>query len=256
VGFLETLQSALAREGLNHTGVVARARYDAAAPAPLRAERIHPETRAIVVVGSGGRAHWAAFLAYVAEDPVERLGRRADPLDDFCAAVFARLGSLLEGCRVIFPVFGAAVHLDFMKLGELAGLGAPSELGILVSEPFGPWFGLRAAVFAPHDLPEGRAARRLCDGCHAPCRTACPAGIVGQTPFPWPRCGAERSAPGSPCRAQCGAREACIASPEARYDALELAYHHDRATGRRLLCARFGVPDEVGAPGVRDVVRG
>jgi epoxyqueuosine reductase len=247
LGFLETLQSDLAREGLNHTGVVARTRYDAAAPAPLRAERIHPETRSIVVVGSGGRAHWEAFLAYLAEDPVERLGRRTDPLDDFCADVFVRLGSLLHGCRVVFPTFRSAVHLDFMKLGALAELGAPSELGILVSEPFGPWFGLRAAVFAPHDLPESRAARRLCDGCPAPCRAACPPGIVGPSPFPWPRCVAERSAPGSRCRARCGAREACIVAPEARYDTLEIAYHYNRTAGRRLLCKRFSVSDEVGA---------
>ncbi len=245
MGFLETLQSALAREGLNHVGVVARTRYDAAAPAPLRAERIHPETRSIVIVGSGGRAHWEAFLAYLAGDPAARLGRSADPLDDFAADVLARLGSLLQGCRVIFPTFREAVHLDFMKLGALAGLGAPSELGILVSEPFGPWFGLRAAIFAPHDLPESHAARRLCDACSAPCRASCPPGIVGPSPFPWPRCVAERGVAGSPCRARCGAREACVVAPEARYDALQRAYHHDRAAGRRMLCERFGVADEV-----------
>jgi epoxyqueuosine reductase len=245
LGFLEELRSELVREGLNHVGVVARPRYDAAAPPPLRTERLHPEARSIVVIASGGRAHWDAFLAYVAKDPVDLLGRRADPLDDFCAEVFARLGSLLDGCRVVFPTLQSAVHLDFMKLGELAGLGAPSELGILVSEPFGPWFGLRAAVFAPHDLPESRPARRPCEGCPAPCRAACPPGIVGPTAFPWPRCVAARRTPGSPCGSRCAAREACIVAQEAKYDALELAYHHDRVFGRRMLCERFGVRDEV-----------
>jgi len=250
-GFLESLRSDLAREGLNHIGVVTRTRYDAAAPPHLRAEQIHPAARAIVVVGSGGRAHWEAFLAYVAEDPVERLARRADPLDDFCADVFARLGASLDGCRVIFPTFQASVRLDFMKVAALAGLGAPSELGILVSERFGPWLGLRAAVFVPHDLPESGAAQRLCDGCPAPCRAACPPRIVGPGLFPWPRCVAERSATGSPCGSRCGAREACVVAPEARYDALELVYHYDRPAGRRMLCERFAVHDEVGAPMAR-----
>jgi hypothetical protein len=54
----------------------------------------------------------------------------------------------------------------------------------------------------------------------------------------------ERVAPGSPCGTRCGAREACLVAPEARYDALERAYHHDRAAGRRVLCERFGVRDE------------
>jgi hypothetical protein len=245
VGFLESLQNELAREGLNHTGVVSRTRYDAAAPEPLRAEQIHRETRSIVVVGSGGSAHWEAFLGYVTGAPVERLARRVDPLDDFCADVFARLGALLDGCRVVFPTFRAAVRLDFMKLGALAGLGAPSELGILVSERFGPWLGLRAAVFTPHDLAESGEAKRLCDGCPAPCRATCPPRIVGPGPFPWPRCITEQSATGSPCRTRCGAREACIVAPQARYDALELVYHHDRPAGRRMLCERFGVRDQV-----------
>jgi epoxyqueuosine reductase QueG len=246
LGFLETLRTDLAREGLDHIGVVSRLRYDAAAPAAFQAERIHPGTRSIVVV-AGGRAHWDAFLSYVAGDPVERLARRADPLDDFCADVFARLGLLLEGCRVVFPTFRSDVHLDFMKTAALAGLGAPSELGILVGERFGPWFGLRAAVFAPPDLPDGAPARRLCDGCPAPCRGACPAGIVGPSDLPWPRCMEARGAPGSPCAVRCGAREACLVAPEARYDALELAYHHDRRAGRRRLCEHFGVMDETSA---------
>jgi hypothetical protein len=48
-----------------------------------------------------------------------------------------------------------------------------------------------------------------------------------------------------PCRQACGAREACCVAPEARYDDLERLYHADRLAGRRALCARFGVVDEV-----------
>lgn len=242
--FLEELRAELSREGLNHVGVVRSARYDEVAPPDLRAERIHRGTKAIVVVGSGGRAHWERFLAYVAEDPIERFATRRDPLDDFCAAVFARLGGLLAGCRVLHPTIGATIHVDFMKLGALAGLGHPSELGILVSAAFGPWFGLRAAIFAPHDLDETARGAAPCEGCPAPCRAACPVAAVGPS-FSWPLCWTERVRPGSGCRARCDARAACVVAPEAAYDEVETTYHNDRAAGRRLLCARFGVEDRI-----------
>jgi epoxyqueuosine reductase QueG len=243
--WLAALANALAQDGLNHLGVVGRARYNAAAPPAVAAETLLPGARAVVVIGSGGRAHWARFVAWLAEDPVARLAERAHPLDDFCADSFARISPLIGEGRVVFPTFSSAVQLDFMRLGELAGLGRMSELGILVSERFGPWFGLRAALFTPRALDESPPARRLCDGCPAPCRAACPPRIVGPWPFAWQRCVDERAATGSPCRSRCGARERCVVAPEARYDELELAYHYDRPRGRVLLCARLGVTDRL-----------
>ena len=241
-GWLEELGAALLPSGLNHLGVVSRARYDAAAPPAFAAERLHAGTRAVVVLGSGGRAHWEQFLAYVAEDPIARLARTPDPLDDFCASLFARWVPLTAGCRVIFPTAGAPAGFDFMRLAELAGLGAPSELGTLVSERFGPWLGLRAAIYTPRDLEDSPPARRLCDGCAAPCRAACPVGAVAAS-FDWRRCVDERLRPGSGCRARCISRSACIVAPEEAYDELEITYHYDRNEGRRRLCARFGVAD-------------
>ena len=107
----------------------------------------------MLVVASGGPAHFRAFLEWVAVDPVARLGRQAHPLDAFSADVFARL--TLPGARVVFPTFLAPLQLDFVKMAELAGLGRPSELGLLVDERFGPWLALRAA-----DLHARGAARR------------------------------------------------------------------------------------------------
>src|SRR5436190_219936 len=93
-------------------------------PRPSSCSMRYPPARAIVVIGSGGRAHWDAFLDYVGQDPVPRLSRTSHPLDDFCRSVMPPL----DGCRVIFP---SRMQFDFMKLAELAGLGAPSELGTL-----------------------------------------------------------------------------------------------------------------------------
>lgn len=235
---LRALQDQLQPHGLNHIGVVTRARYDEVAPSPFQADDMHPETGAVIVVGSGGRAHWDAFLSYVAHDPIARLARTSHPLDDFCRAIFPPL----PDCRVVFPSYLA---FDFMKLAQLAGLGAPSELGTLVSARFGPWFGLRAAIFTPQKLAGSPMQNSLCEGCAAPCRTSCPVGAVANT-FDWRRCVDERLRIGSSCRSRCHSRLACIVAPEHAYDDLELHYHYDRPEGRRRLCAHFGVSDEAG----------
>src|SRR5690348_10426473 len=99
----------LERYGLNHIGVVGRVRYDQAAPHPYQSADLHPGTESVVVIGSGGRAHWQRFLEYVAEDPLTRLARTSHPLDDFCRAVMPAM----PGCRVIYPSF---LGFDFMKL--------------------------------------------------------------------------------------------------------------------------------------------
>lgn len=247
VDFLDAIRAPLEREGLDHFGVVSRARYDAVAPPPLRASQVHPPTRSIVVIGSGGRTLWTRFLTWIAEDPLDRLARRSDPLDDFCAAVMSTLGPLLDTSRVIYPTLRAPVHLDFMRLAELAGIGRTSELGILVSERAGPWLGLRAAIFTPHELIESNPARRMCDECPAPCRAACPAKVVGPGPFPIRLCIEHRGIEASPCERTCPAREACIVAPDAAYETLQRTYHYARIEGRRLLCLRFGVDDELTA---------
>ncbi len=216
MGLLDWLPATLAPYGYNGFGVIARARFDAAAPPPFRCDVVHPPARSIVVVASGGPAHFRAFLEWIAVDPVARLGRQAHPLDAFTADVFARLD--LPGARVVFPTFTAPLRLDFVKMAELAGLGRPSEIGgLLVGDAFGPWFALRAAVFTPDELPDGAVAPRLCDPCVKPCHAQVE---------PLQR------------------RLACIVHPEAAYDELQRIYHYDRPRGRRLLCERFGVKDE------------
>ena len=216
MGLVERLSDELAPFGLNGFGVISRARFDAAAPAPFRCDVVHPPARSVLVVASGGPRHFRAFLEWVAVDPVARLARQAHPLDAFSADVFARLD--LAGARVVFPTFAAPLRLDFVKMAELAGLGRPSEIGLLVDARFGPWLALRAAVFTPEELPDGAVAPRLCDGCAAPCR-----------------------APDDPL----ARRLACIVGGAQVYDELQRIYHYDRARGRRLLCERFGVRDEL-----------
>src|SRR3954462_11753313 len=95
--WLDSLTAALIPHGLNHVGVISRDRYDAIAPENWRCQAMHPTAQSIVVLGSGGRAHWDAFLSHVAADPLARLSRTSHPLDDFCRAVMPP--ALLGGCR-------------------------------------------------------------------------------------------------------------------------------------------------------------
>jgi epoxyqueuosine reductase QueG len=201
-------------------GVVGRERWDAVAPPAVRLGALHDAARSIVVIGSAGRAHFDAFLAWVAVDPVRRLARERDPMDAFAADVMNGCGEALRGCRVVHPTFYSDVKMDFMKLAELAGIGRRSELGILVSPTVGPWFGLRAAVLTPEVLPETGLGVRACDACEEkPC-------LVPLTPI-------ER-------------RSACVVGREWKYSDAAMLYHYDRPAGRRWLCERFGVADESG----------
>src|SRR5438034_525338 len=108
----ERLRAALAPDGYNLWGTVARSRYDAAAPAAWQCARLHAAARSILVVGTGGRAHWDAFLRWLAVDPRARLAQEAHPLDAFTRARFAALDAELRGCRVVFPTFAAAERLE------------------------------------------------------------------------------------------------------------------------------------------------
>jgi hypothetical protein len=137
-------------------------------------------------------------------------------MDKFAADVMGRCG--LSDCRVVFPAFYSDVRIDFMKLAELAGIGRPSELGILISPTVGLWFGLRAAVLTPEVLPESGLAARPCDTCaEKPCKV--PSQALDR-------------------------RKACPIGREHQYSAEQALYHYDRAAGRRWLCERFGVADE------------
>ncbi|MGZ3429993.1 MAG: hypothetical protein ACXVCV_25255, partial [Polyangia bacterium] len=126
----QELAEALAPFGYNGFGVIARARFDAAAPPPFRCDVVHPPARSVLVVATAGPWHFRAFLDWLAIDPIARLARDPHPLDAFSAHLFARLD--LPGARVVFPTFTAPLKLDFVKMAELAGLGRPSELGLLV----------------------------------------------------------------------------------------------------------------------------
>lgn len=231
---MDRLADALRALGLEW-GVVAAPRYDAVAPPAIASGQILPGARSILVVASAGPVYFRAFVRDARANP-DRHREEPHPLDAFGERTFAAMEPLFaEGgarFRRLSPAFSATPRLDFTRLGILAGLGLPSEIGLLVHPRYGPWIAFRQAIFTTDVLPDSApVVRPMCDGCPAPCRAACPIGIVGPGVFDWQACSAARAA-GDPCASRCDARLACIVGPDARYDDLQIRYHASPSRGR------------------------
>ncbi|HEX5066045.1 MAG TPA: hypothetical protein VFY49_08020, partial [Myxococcota bacterium] len=111
--------------GLDLRGALSRTGYDALVPAAWRSERLLPEARSALIVGSGGRALWRAAEASGAlagDHPLDRHTERA------LAACVAALGEGGEPARAVFAHERRGdAYADFVALAQAAGLGAPSR---------------------------------------------------------------------------------------------------------------------------------
>jgi hypothetical protein len=230
------LTARLRRVGLNLVGATTVAAYDErVAPVRRLAARVGA-ARGVLVVGNGGGDFWRAFRAAAAEhdgagdDALDRFTR--DTVDDALAGVPA-VGRL-------FPFERDAP--DFQALAELAGLGRPGLVGVLIHPEYGPWIALRAAVLladAP-TLPQPAAGFDPCPGCvERPCVAACPAGAVAPAGWDVPACAAHRLAAAAHCAAACSARVECVHGRAHRYPADALAFH--QAAARRAM-ALYAIP--------------
>lgn len=241
MALLPALTEALRPVGLNHLGVASPAAYDPVARSELRTSALMPGTRSILVVASGGPALWEAFLADLRADPRGLTGQ-AHPLDAFVARAIATTAPLLSGVehRWFLAASTARVHLDMRTLAVLAGLGAPSRLGLVIDGRYGPWMGLRAACLLAADLPPSPPAPDLCKGCSAPCIMSCPGGAFETGRWDVGRCATFHTV-SNQCHGICHARLACPAGLAERYPELERRYHDDRKNGRAMLRADLGI---------------
>jgi epoxyqueuosine reductase QueG len=205
------------------------AAFDAAtapvAPA-LRLATLLPGARAALVVGSAGRAFFAAFEAARADDGAP------NPLDRWTRAVVTEAArAALEPLGVAhaehFPFLGAQAGgavIPFQRLGRAAGLAPASPLGLQIHPVYGAWWAYRALIVADAELPPAEPLSDGCAGCPAPCVAACPGGAVARAGFDIPACHAHRLA-AEECHVSCAARLACIRGPEHRYSEAQLAFH-------------------------------
>ena len=238
---LDELKAAIATVGLNLVGVASASDYDAKVAPDLRATALLPGAQSIAVIGNGGGLLWRAFVAELAHDHARLTGEQ-HPLDAFVRRAVMKADAVLgaEARRWFWAAADAQPHLDFRLLGVLAGLGAPSRLGLLLHARYGPWVGLRAACFLAKQIPASARSPSLCAGCEAPCLTACPGGAFPGGQWNVDRCTAFHRE-SDVCNASCAARNACPVGNEHRYPEEAIAYHYNRRSGRQQLRCLVGV---------------
>lgn len=217
----------LARAGLNVTGALAIASYDALVPAAWRSAALAPGARGALVVGNGGRALWEAF---------ERAPERAlelNPLDAYTRRVLAEAARACEPAAQVgfYADKRDGAYLPLVALAQRAGFGTPGRIGILIHPEFGPWLAIRGVLLVAEPLAERPVAPFApCVGCPAPCASACRGAVVGLDGLDSAGCYRTRQTnPG--CAAACDARSACVVGRGHAYSRDQLA-HHMRIPGR------------------------
>jgi hypothetical protein len=153
-------------------------------------------------VASGGRSLWDAFSG------APEFGAKVDPLDAYTRRVVEAAAKQLDSRALALFAFErrGGAYADFVALGRLAGLGAPSRLGLLIHPVYGPWLSLRAVVLTPSAWETGPGAPLAfdpCRDCPAPCEAAGPEFTAR--------------------------RRACVVGPEHAYGEAALAHHRRHA---------------------------
>jgi hypothetical protein len=102
----------------------------------------------------------------------------------------------------------------------------------------GLWTAYRGALAFVHrlDLPDPDDGERPCEGCAAPCLTACPVGAFSDDGYDVAACVAHLAAPeGAPCRdGGCLARRACPVGAAYRHEPAQAAFHMTAFLAARL----------------------
>ena len=106
---LDQLRRRLLPAGLNLVGVADPAAWDALSTPARQASVLQPGTRAIIVVGNGGRALWEAMVPAMRRDPT-LLTEQADPVDAWAGAA-VRAADAVLGSAPRRWVFASATEI-------------------------------------------------------------------------------------------------------------------------------------------------
>jgi Fe-S-cluster-containing hydrogenase component 2 len=90
---------------------------------------------------------------------------------------------------------------------------------------------LRSACFLPFDVPTTAPMESVCDGCDAPCASACPGEAFDASGWRVDRC-ADFHMQSNVCIQSCASRNACPVGAESVYSSLQQRYHYNRELGR------------------------
>jgi epoxyqueuosine reductase len=155
---LPALEARLAEERLEVLGGFAVAEGEAGFPSG---------TRTLLMLGPSEPGFWAHLQAqpeWGDPDPVDRWSRR----------VIGRMACDL-GAKALFP-FGGPPYHPFYKWALRTGRVWDSPVRLLVHSGQGLMVSFRGALALKEVVEVPRPADRPCDGCPAPCLTACPSG--------------------------------------------------------------------------------
>jgi hypothetical protein len=218
---LERIVARLADAGLGLSGTLPIAIYDELVPPAWKSTRLAPSARGALVVGNAGRVLWDRFLA----SPERALD--VDPLDAYTRRVLDEAARLAQPRAVIgfYTDRRDAVYLPLVALARRAGFGSPGRVGVLIHPVYGPWIGVRAVLLLAEDVPFHEPADYApCDGCPAPCASACHGSVIGPRGVDPAACYQVRLT-NPACATRCDARSACVVGPEHAYSAEQTAHH-------------------------------
>lgn len=177
-----------------------------------------------------GPGFWARFRA-----SPEAGDGRPDPLDRWSERVVGGLAAGL-GAVAVLPSAGPPWR-PFTAWARASGAAWESPVGLLAHARFGLFVSYRGALGFAGRLALPPAAARPCDGCAAPCLTACPVGAMGAAGYDVAACHAFLdTAAGGDCLARgCAVRRACPVGAGLRAPA-QSAFHMAAFHGRSGTC--------------------
>lgn len=164
------------------------------------------------------------FWAHVTASPEFEDGL-PDPLDRWSERVIGGIADTL-GARAFFP-FGGAPYLPFFSWAVASGAAWASPVKLLVQAKAGLMVSYRGALAFSERLELGALPEKPCDGCTAPCGTACPVGALTPAGYDVPACHAYLATEaGRDCLMRgCAVRRACPVSEAYGRSEAQSAYH-------------------------------
>jgi ferredoxin len=176
-------------------------------------------TRTLLLIGPAEPGFWAHLTAQPEWDG------RPDPVDRWSRRVIGRIACDLQA-KALFPFGGPPWH-PFYRWALRSGQVWDSPVRLLVHARQGLMVSFRGALALKEEVALPPPAPRPCDGCPAPCLTACPAGALTGAGYDIPACHAFLDQPdGAGCMTGgCLVRRACPVSQSYARLPEQSAYH-------------------------------
>ena len=181
---------------------------------------LHDGPDTVVLLGPYEPGFWTTFTA-----SPEYADQVADPMDHWSKRTIGDLANRWRGTAV-FPSEGPP-YPPFFDWALRSGRAWQSTVALLVHDTAGLWVSYRGAVRVPGHLTLPDAVAHPCDGCAAPCRTACPVDALGAADYDASACITHLNGPDSvDCMGEgCAVRRSCPVSRSYGRLAAQSAFH-------------------------------